>query len=409
VLPHAGHGQADGLAQVLKFSPKGLLIDAYSPQREDRGTDWIDLAADQCTLHYTSEGSSIKAFNICTKAQLPDFANGLSGPCYGHRIRGNAEELVACATLVYRLDNSGGVIKTYCLPGTSVLFALNLDPDNKTFWTADLFDGTVFHVDIATGAINRQFNAVIFRSLAGMAVAGEIAAARSLACPLKIDCSFIENHEGLLPFAYIPLNGGKVRGSSGVTVSMGVDLGPLTPISLGDLTTIFTNDPSNQPTYAALRSVLGQSGHAAFALPKTNYPYQQTKTRYEFQTLTISFQQAQMFFDYAANTKVAALQSLWFRDVPKVSSYPSISDLPTEAQTVLFDLIYVGLFHTKGGGNGTSLASLSALFWSDMTTSNWGTAVADLKALSAFETSNNNSDYAKRFNDDATLLQALLQ
>jgi hypothetical protein len=170
-------GQADGLRQVLKFGPNGILLDTYNLQRDDRGTDWIDLAADQCTLHYTSEGDSIKAFNICTKAQLPDFAGGLSGPCYGHRIRPNAEELVACTSQVYRLDGTGTVIQTYRLPGTSLLFALNLDPDNKSFWTADYFRGTVFRIDIATGVIATQFNAGVLQTLAGLTVVGEITAA----------------------------------------------------------------------------------------------------------------------------------------------------------------------------------------------------------------------------------------
>ena len=170
-------GQADVTGQILKFGPTGTLLASFSPQREDRGTDWIDLAADQCTMHYTSEGPSIKQFNVCSNSQMPDFATGLGGPCYGHRIRPNFEELVACTTQVYRLNSSGTVVQTYVLPGTSLLFALNLDPDNKTFWTADIFNGTVFRVDIASGAIVKQFNAGIFETLAGLTVVGEITAA----------------------------------------------------------------------------------------------------------------------------------------------------------------------------------------------------------------------------------------
>ena len=173
-------GQADGSGQVLKFDSTGTLIGTYSPQREDRGTDWVDLAADQCTLSYTSEGSSIKRFNVCTQTQLPDFASGLSAPCYGHRIRPNGEELVACTSQVYRLNSSGGVVQTYQLPGTSLLFALNLDPDNKAFWTADYFNGTVFRVDIDTGSIVKQFNAGVFQTLAGLTIAGEITAATTV-------------------------------------------------------------------------------------------------------------------------------------------------------------------------------------------------------------------------------------
>ncbi|GBE10202.1 hypothetical protein BMS3Abin12_00764 [bacterium BMS3Abin12] len=176
-------GQADGSGEVLKFDPTGALLDSYSPQRESRGTDWIDLAADQCTLHYTSEGTSIKQYNVCTKTQLPDFATGLNGPCYAHRIRPNGEELVACTSQIYRLNSSGVIIQTYHLPGTTLLFALNLDPDNKSFWTADLFSGVIFRLNIATGATMRKIDATVLRSLGGLSVAGEITAAVTTASP----------------------------------------------------------------------------------------------------------------------------------------------------------------------------------------------------------------------------------
>ena len=74
-------GLADGTGQVLKFNSAGTMVNAYSPALEVRGTNWIDLAADQCTLRYTSQGSIIHSFNVCTNTQLPDFAAGLTGPC----------------------------------------------------------------------------------------------------------------------------------------------------------------------------------------------------------------------------------------------------------------------------------------------------------------------------------------
>jgi hypothetical protein len=53
-----------------------------------------------------------------------------------------------------------------------------------------------------------------------------------LNCPLQIDCQFITAHEGgLFLYPYIPANYNSatntsvVRGSSGVTVSVGVDMG----------------------------------------------------------------------------------------------------------------------------------------------------------------------------------------
>lgn len=168
-------GQADGTGQVLKFDPSGNLLAAFSPSREDRGTDWIDLASDQCTLHYTSEGTEVRAFNVCTNTQLPTFATGLPGQAaYAHRILPDGGELVADTDRVVRLDSNGNIVHTY-LPGTSgILFALNLDPDGLHFWTAEIFSGTVYQVDIATGAITQQWNASPLTDVAGLSVFGEL-------------------------------------------------------------------------------------------------------------------------------------------------------------------------------------------------------------------------------------------
>ncbi|HEX4756156.1 MAG TPA: hypothetical protein VH661_10485, partial [Candidatus Dormibacteraeota bacterium] len=54
------YGNVDAVSNtLLKISPSGALLKKYSPAFENRGTDWIDLAANQCTLYYTSEGSHI--------------------------------------------------------------------------------------------------------------------------------------------------------------------------------------------------------------------------------------------------------------------------------------------------------------------------------------------------------------
>jgi len=170
-------GQADGTRNVLKFSASGALLATYSPATENRGTDWIDLAADQKTLFYTSESSTIKRFNVETRAQLPDFASGLGGPCYSLHIRQNGEVLVACSDKVKRLNSSGAVIQTYDPPHTSLLFAMSLDPDGTSFWTADYSDGQVFRVDISSGNVLTVFDSARNISVAGLVVVGEITAA----------------------------------------------------------------------------------------------------------------------------------------------------------------------------------------------------------------------------------------
>jgi hypothetical protein len=167
-------GQADGTHDVLEFDTSGNLLNTFAPATEDRGTDWVDLEKDQCTLQYTSEGTSVKQFNVCTNTQLPDFATGLPGPCYAHRILADGSVLVTCATEVAHLDSSGNVIKTYTPDPNNDLFAMNLDPDGTSFWTGDLGSGQIWRIDIATGNVISTFTTPPNTALGGLAIVGEL-------------------------------------------------------------------------------------------------------------------------------------------------------------------------------------------------------------------------------------------
>jgi hypothetical protein len=138
-------GQADGSRDVLKFDLTGAPLASYNVATENRGSDWIDLAADKCTLFYTSEGEDIKRYNVCTSTQLSNFATVPLGECYALRIRANGEVMVACTNQVYRLSPAGTLLQTYPKPITesSILFALNLDPSGTSFWTAGYATGNI--------------------------------------------------------------------------------------------------------------------------------------------------------------------------------------------------------------------------------------------------------------------------
>jgi hypothetical protein len=174
-------GQADGEHHVLEFNTKGESVASFAPETAgQRGTDWVDLAGDQCTLNYAGEGSEIRSYNLCTKTQLTAVATGLPAPCFAHRILSDGSELVACSSAVEHVNAKGEIIKTYELKtagGEPVgnLFALNLDPDGKSFWTAQLqANGEIWRVDIATGTTITQFNSGAPVDVAGLAVVGEV-------------------------------------------------------------------------------------------------------------------------------------------------------------------------------------------------------------------------------------------
>ena len=71
-------GQAAGSADILQFDGGGQPVATYNVPIEDRGSDWIDLAVDQCTMYYTSEGTRIKRYDVCANAPLADLTDSLT-------------------------------------------------------------------------------------------------------------------------------------------------------------------------------------------------------------------------------------------------------------------------------------------------------------------------------------------
>lgn len=162
------------LVPAFEFSPTGTLVNTFNVLSECRGTDWVELLADQKTLLYTSEGLSIKSFNTTTNTQNADFADGLPGSsAYAFRQLPDGTVLVADSGAAERLSAAGALLTTYT-PSIAVgsLFALNLDPDGTSFWTADLETGNIFRFDIATGTQLTTFvSPTDFAS--GLAIFGE--------------------------------------------------------------------------------------------------------------------------------------------------------------------------------------------------------------------------------------------
>jgi hypothetical protein len=176
-LVHSREDQQAG--ELREYNPDGTLLHLFHPRLGERGIDWIDLAADGCTVLYSSESGSIQRFNICTGTQGADLAQGLQGPCYALRQRPNGELMVACYTLIYRLDGQGHILQRYTrhdLGESAHFFALNLDPDGSSFWTAGDLSGTIYRVDIASGRVLTRFVAPPYQLLGGLAVYGEITA-----------------------------------------------------------------------------------------------------------------------------------------------------------------------------------------------------------------------------------------
>jgi len=175
-------GQADGTGDILRFDAAGNPVGRYDVARERRGSDWIDLAADQRTIYYTSEGHRVLRYDVSTSTQLSDFASGLPGSvAYALRLLSDGGALVADTEYIVRLNSSGSVIQTYDYGTNNSWFALNLDPDGTSFWSGDFGTGDFTKFDIATGNVLGAYNAG--GAVWGLTVFGEITQATVVPAP----------------------------------------------------------------------------------------------------------------------------------------------------------------------------------------------------------------------------------
>ena len=170
-------GQASGTRDILKFNAGGVFQARYDVATETIGADWIDLAADQKTMYYTSEGARILRYDVSTSTQLADFnVAPLPGSnAFALRILPGGGVLVADRETIIRLDAAGNQVQTYDATGENNWFALNLDPDGTSFWSGDFGTDNYYKFDIATGNQLLSVNTgTSGGNLYGLAVYGEI-------------------------------------------------------------------------------------------------------------------------------------------------------------------------------------------------------------------------------------------
>ena len=154
-------GHAGGNADIQRYNAAGTYQQSYNVGIERRGSDWIDLAADQQTMFYTSEGRNVFRYDVAGDAQLANFA-ALPGSGIAFALRllapgdGSGGLLVADDGDVKRLDGAGNVIQTYDVTGEDTWFSLNLDPDGTSFWAGNYGSGKAYRFDIATGGVDNQ-------------------------------------------------------------------------------------------------------------------------------------------------------------------------------------------------------------------------------------------------------------
>ena len=140
--------------------------------------DWIALDASSDTILYTQERVDIKRVAISDGSDPGDFTPGTTMKACALRILGEPRKgkvLLADSGEVklYRAD--GTVEKTYDIPGENFWFALDVNPDDSTFWAGDLNTGIAYKFTIDSGNLLQILDSGKGGNrLYGIAVFGEI-------------------------------------------------------------------------------------------------------------------------------------------------------------------------------------------------------------------------------------------
>jgi uncharacterized protein (TIGR03437 family) len=151
-------GQADCGGQILKFDPAGNRLATYSVSVENRGSYYIALDPNQCTMYYTSEGANVKRFDVCSSTQLSNFNNAPlpdpTGGAQGISLLPGGGMLVANLTVIARLNSAGNLVATYRTAESNPCWlSTTLDPDGTSFWASNWCASSVTRFDLATGNV----------------------------------------------------------------------------------------------------------------------------------------------------------------------------------------------------------------------------------------------------------------
>jgi hypothetical protein len=154
-------GQADCGGAILKFNAAGVPVTSFAAVPENRGSMWIELAPDSCTVLYASEGLKVKRYNVCANDQLTDFNTvPLPDRAYGMVILTDNTVLVADSSAIVRLDGAGNVIQTYNTVGDPghIWFSVDVDLVSTAFWAANNYTSVVTKFDLTSGAVLASIN-----------------------------------------------------------------------------------------------------------------------------------------------------------------------------------------------------------------------------------------------------------
>lgn len=149
-------GQAGCRRSILKFTPGQPVPAEFFAEEENEGIFWMDLAADGCTMFYTSMGAHVKRYDVCTATQLPDFnAEALpGGETHDVRVLPDGGVLVSSGQVIARLNSGGVLTQTYSVPPDEPALWVGFDftDDGAAFWVGNYHNSKLHKFNLATGA-----------------------------------------------------------------------------------------------------------------------------------------------------------------------------------------------------------------------------------------------------------------
>ena len=199
-------GDWEIMGNVSKLSPNGAFLGAVIATE----SDYIDLAADQCTMYLQRPGwtmSTTERWNACTGTFVDVFHDSHTDDETANAVRLLPDGSVLMKNPdVIRVDQTAAVVRTYSFPECTLFWPESLSPSGGSFYAGCSGQG-VYEVDVATGARVRAlpFLRTPMTVMGGFRAAAAGAPPPADATPPTIDID-------------VPVDGGTITVGESVTV-----------------------------------------------------------------------------------------------------------------------------------------------------------------------------------------------
>lgn len=117
-----------------------------------RRADWIQLNNDESKIYYTEDvHNGIKTIDIATGTHETPLSSRYGFAQF--QLLPDGGIIAAHKGTIKKLDSLGKLLASYDVAGVDKWFALDLDPDNQSFWAGSYQNDTLYKFDIATGSL----------------------------------------------------------------------------------------------------------------------------------------------------------------------------------------------------------------------------------------------------------------